>query len=102
MVVQGSYYTSEKIVNKVFELLKKNICNYSDYVLIDTSCGYGSFLRDKEFKSVIGNDIDKGVAEKCPSDTTITFLNALCLISWRSEGWQGGDPEVKLFLLAFQ
>ena len=24
-----------------------------------------------------------------------TFLNALYLISWRSERWQGGDPEVK-------
>lgn len=61
MVIQGSYYTNEKIVEKVYNLLKKNINDYFDYVLIDSSCGYGSFLHSTDFKSVIGNDIDEEV-----------------------------------------
>lgn len=94
MVVQGSYYTSEKIVNKVFELLKKNICNYSDYVLIDTSCGYGSFLHEKDFKSIIGNDIDEGVATKCPSDVMITFFNALHNVDDIRSKWCVQDEKI--------
>lgn len=94
MVVQGSYYTSEKIVDKVFELLKKNICNYSDYILIDTSCGYGSFLKNDEFKSVIGNDIDEGVVEKCPSGTMITFFNALHKVDDMRSIWGVQDEKI--------
>jgi 2-polyprenyl-3-methyl-5-hydroxy-6-metoxy-1,4-benzoquinol methylase len=94
MVIQGSYYTSEKIVNKVLELLKKNISNYSDYVLIDTSCGYGSFLHSTDFKSVIGNDIDEEVVQKCPDHVMKTFGNALYNVTDKRSEWGVEDDKI--------
>ena len=52
----GSYYTPPLIVDFVYEIISKNIKNLKDYVFLDTSCGYGNFLR---FKNSIGADIDK-------------------------------------------
>ena len=76
----GSYYTPEKFISKCYQFLKKEIKNFNDYSLIDTSCGYGNFLnnkflenlqnrylensKNKNFKKIIGADIDKEALEK--------------------------------------
>ena len=46
-------------------LVKKNKLNLNDFVLLDSSCGYGNFLQNSkkynnlDFKKKIGVDIDK-------------------------------------------
>ncbi|MDR2150224.1 MAG: hypothetical protein LBO67_05315 [Spirochaetaceae bacterium] len=51
----GSFYTPPYLVKIVFDLLKKQGVNTDQYLIVDTSCGYGSFLQGKK---VIGLDID--------------------------------------------
>jgi hypothetical protein len=52
----GSFYTPEWLVDAVYNLIEKNAPNSSDYYILDTSCGYGGFLRGSK---AIGADIDK-------------------------------------------
>ena len=61
----GSYYTPETIVDLAYSILQKNIKNIKDFSIIDSSCGYGSFLSRKNIaKRLIGADIDqKAISE---------------------------------------
>jgi len=57
----GSYYTPEVIVDLVYSILQKNVHNLNDFTILDSSCGYGSFLTKKNIaKRFIGADIDEG------------------------------------------
>jgi hypothetical protein len=64
----GSFYTPPGIVDLVYDLLKKNIPDFNQYTIVDTSCGYGSFLR---LPRTLGADLDpaalKEAAFKTPS-----------------------------------
>lgn len=42
----GSFYTPRNIAGKVYELIENNIDidNLKNYVLLDSSCGYGNLL----------------------------------------------------------
>jgi hypothetical protein len=51
----GSYYTPAALVDMVYSLIQKNVPGSVDYRILDTSCGYGGFLRGK---GAIGADID--------------------------------------------
>ncbi|MDR0643420.1 MAG: hypothetical protein LBG05_00700 [Treponema sp.] len=51
----GGYYTPSWLVDMVYALIAKNVPRFDDYVLLDTSCGYGGFLRGAR---TIGADID--------------------------------------------
>lgn len=56
----GAYYTSEKIVDLVYSILQKNVFNIENFTILDSSCGYGSFLTKDNFaKKLIGADIDE-------------------------------------------
>ena len=69
MVQLGSYYTNKDIVEICYNLINKNINKTEKYILIDTSCGYGSFLTPKQkFKKIIGSDIDKEAIEYCKTN----------------------------------
>ncbi|MDR2524554.1 MAG: SAM-dependent methyltransferase [Candidatus Nomurabacteria bacterium] len=65
----GSFYTPKHLVDITLDILKRNINNYNDFTLIDTSCGYGSFLRANDFVKVIGADIDKKAINKAREQT---------------------------------
>lgn len=52
----GSYYTPESIVSIVYDMLRRNILNFLDYTIADTSCGYGNFLK---IQNSIGADYDE-------------------------------------------
>lgn len=74
MILQGSFYTKNELVNIVYDLLEKHISNPSHYVIVDTSCGYGSFLNPKNsYKKIIGGDIDKVCVETCKKFCSETF-----------------------------
>ncbi len=56
----GSYYTPDTLVNLTYSILQKNINNIKDSSIIDSSCGYGSFLvKNNIAKRLIGADIDE-------------------------------------------
>jgi len=62
----GSFYTPEWLVDIVYELIKKNVTNARDYYILDTSCGYGGFLRGNK---TIGADIDKQAIQKAKDES---------------------------------
>lgn len=81
----GSYYTKKELVNIVFDMLLNNVSDIREYSLVDTSCGYGSFLETNiNFKQKIGADIDnKAViqAEKNINNAKFFTHNSLFQVS---------------------
>lgn len=67
---QGSFYTPDSIVCLVYQMLLNAKIDIKDYVLLDSSCGYGSFLEipqsflNRQFAQIIGVDIDKQALQK--------------------------------------
>jgi len=61
----GSYYTPNIIVDLAYSILQDNIKDIKDFSIVDSSCGYGSFLARKNIsKRLIGADIDqKAISE---------------------------------------
>jgi predicted RNA methylase len=69
----GSYYTPAPLVDIVYSLIQKNVPSSADYCIIDTSCGYGGFLRGKK---AIGADIDdKAVETARGANPAYTYFN---------------------------
>lgn len=81
----GSYYTPEVIVDLAYSILQKNISGIEDFIILDSSCGYGSFLAKKNItKRLIGADIDeKAIAEakKRNRDACFIYQNSLACVS---------------------
>jgi len=77
----GSYYTPEIIVDLTYSVLQKNVPDIKDFIIFDSSCGYGSFLAKKNIaKKLIGADIDKKAiseAKKRIYDVDFTCQNSL-------------------------
>nr|WP_305862547.1 N-6 DNA methylase [Helicobacter cholecystus] len=65
---QGSFYTPDSIVRLVYQMLLDSISNLQDYVLLDSSCGYGSFLNLAGFKQNIGADIDQQALQEAQNN----------------------------------
>lgn len=56
----GSFYTPDFIVDLAYKMLNNNINLEKNFVLLDSSCGYGNFLKSKiNFRRKIGIDIDQ-------------------------------------------
>ena len=72
----GSYYTPEIIVDLAYFILKKNITRIKDFTILDSSCGYGSFLAKKNIaKRLVGIDIDeKAIAEAKKIINDVDFI----------------------------
>lgn len=72
----GSYYTKPQLVSLVYTLLRKNISNFKDHVLIDTSCGYGSFFSTDDLPArKIAADIDSKAIEKASiKNSNVSFI----------------------------
>ena len=56
----GSFYTPEWLVDIVYAFIAKNVPSFSNYNILDNSCGYGGFLRGN---NAIGADIDKNAIQ---------------------------------------
>jgi hypothetical protein len=81
----GSFYTPEWVVDIVYALLEKNIPDVAGCRILDTSCGYGGFLRGK---GAVGADIDEtavntAIKTACETAQPHTYycLNSLSDIS---------------------
>ncbi|MDR0640075.1 MAG: hypothetical protein LBG27_14465 [Spirochaetaceae bacterium] len=66
----GSYYTPSWLVDIVYSLIAKNMPRFDDYTMLDTSCGYGGFLRGTR---TIGADIDEKALETARQKSGIYF-----------------------------
>lgn len=55
----GCFYTPQKFVDKLISMIKSNVYDYDKYTYLDSSCGYGSFLKSLYPFKTIGCDIDK-------------------------------------------
>ncbi|MFZ1019872.1 MAG: N-6 DNA methylase, partial [Minisyncoccia bacterium] len=72
----GSYYTPEIIVDLAYSILQKNVPEIEDFTILDSSCGYGSFLTKKNIaKRLVGADIDeKAVSEARKKISGVDFI----------------------------
>ena len=77
----GSYYTPDVIVDLAYSILQKNIIDIKDWTILDSSCGYGSFLTKKSIaKRFVGADIDQKAifeAKKTINDVDFIHQNSL-------------------------
>ena len=76
----GCFYTPQKFVDKLINMIKTNVHDYKEYTYLDSSCGYGSFLKSLYPLKTIGCDIDKQAIEKAKliySNSEYYTLNAL-------------------------
>ena len=71
----GCFYTPQKFVDKLIEMVKTNVDGYEEYTYLDSSCGYGAFLKSLYPLRTIGCDIDEKAIEvnipmnSCTEDT---------------------------------
>ncbi|GHV07249.1 hypothetical protein AGMMS50229_13690 [Campylobacterota bacterium] len=82
----GSFYTPEWVVDIVYEMIGRRIPNSADYRIVDTSCGYGSFLRGA---NAIGADIDLAAlaqAQRTCKNGKFFHHNSLLNISRKQHG----------------
>lgn len=87
MTNYGCFYTPQNFVDNLIEKIKVNIPDYSDFVFLDSSCGYGSFLQSLTGLTTIGCDIDEKAVEiaKLKDKQSKYFcLNALSNFSRKS------------------
>ena len=78
----GSYYTPEIIVDLAYSILQKNIFNIWDFAILDSSCGYGSFLKKNISERLIGADVDeKAIAEAKKRNRDVNFVCQNSLIN---------------------
>ncbi|MDR0374749.1 MAG: hypothetical protein LBH85_03390 [Treponema sp.] len=77
-VNHGSYYTPAWLVDIVYSLIGKNAPEWDGYYILDTSCGYGGFLRGAK---TIGVDVDEKAVETAEqASPQRARLKQICLI----------------------
>ncbi|GHS88430.1 hypothetical protein FACS189487_06670 [Campylobacterota bacterium] len=75
----GSFYTNAHLVALADNILSEAVCDLEKYTILDSSCGYGSFL-NKSADRVIGADIDSaaiGEAKKLLQGAEFININSL-------------------------
>lgn len=96
----GSFYTPEHLVKICFGLIREKVPEYRGYTLVDSSCGYGSFLKEDGFRRVVGVDIDPKALEQaremCGGRAELVVANSLKEVS--REGL-GLDPQEKVIIV---
>ncbi|MFH0856840.1 MAG: SAM-dependent methyltransferase [bacterium] len=96
----GSYYTPDSIVDSAYSILQKNIPNIRDFIILDSSCGYGSFLAKKNIaKRMIGADVDEKAvfeAKKRIGDVNFIYQNSLIKVCRESLGINPDDKIIAI------
>lgn len=81
----GSYYTPGAVVDLAYSILQRNIKKIEDWTIVDSSCGYGSFLIKRNVaKRLVGADIDQKAiseAKKIANGVDFIFQNSLLNVS---------------------
>ena len=85
----GSYYTPKLYVDIAYNLISK-YTNIENYTILDTSCGYGNFLR---YKNSIGADIDKIAVKKAKQNTNCFILEQNALLNVTRKNYNISDTQ---------
>lgn len=92
----GSFYTPNFIVKIVYEMLK-NVVNLKEYLLFDSSCGYGDFfISDELISNYLGADIDEVAIQKVNKNIKVFATNSL--LNVRREKFEIA-PKQKLIII---
>ena len=77
----GSYYTQNQFVDVVWQMIRPYLSKKS--VILDSSCGYGNFLKKDEPYQQIGGDIDETAIKIATKNNDMHFYvkNALNMVS---------------------
>ncbi len=67
----GSYYTQNQFVDMVWQVIKPYLTKKS--VILDSSCGYGNFLKNDAPYKQIGSDIDEMAIKVAMKKSNIIF-----------------------------
>jgi hypothetical protein len=95
----GSFYTPKHLIEITFDIIKNNIENISEYLLADTSCGYGSFLQASGFRRIIGADIDKQAISEAKKETkNVDFFTINSLKNINRKNFGLGNEEKLLIV----
>lgn len=71
----GAFYTPKSIVDLTYTIIGKHI-NIKDFIILDSSCGYGSFLNINH-NNLIGCDIDELALKENNSTNNLFHINSL-------------------------
>ncbi|MBR4508519.1 MAG: hypothetical protein IKP23_03500, partial [Elusimicrobiaceae bacterium] len=88
-IIYGSYYTPKLYVDIAYNLISK-YTNIENYTILDTSCGYGNFLR---YKNSIGADIDKIAVKKAKQNTNCFILEQNALLNVTRKNYNISDTQ---------
>lgn len=81
----GSFYTPRYIVEIAYKMLQKRI-NLKDFLLFDSSCGYGDFFVDSDVYGYLGADIDSVALQSVDKNIPTLFVNSLKDVSRKKFG----------------
>lgn len=85
----GSFYTPKNIVEEAYKLFEKNNIQLTEFVLLDSSCGYGDFFIKN--LNYIGADIDSIALSKTPKGLKTILTNSLEDVSRKKFGIKDDD-----------
>jgi len=97
----GSFYTPDNIVNIVYQLIAKYVPKAQDYFLLDTSCGYGGFLRGgcAQFGKTVGADIDADAVRMAKQNSNAGHVFHHNSLSGVSRAQYGLDKHAKIIVV---
>ncbi len=81
----GSFYTPRYIVEIAYKMLQKRI-NLKDFLLFDSSCGYGDFFIDSDVYGYLGADIDSIALQSVDKNISTLCVNSLENVSRKKFG----------------
>ena len=67
----GSYYTPQHLVDEVYKMISFNIPDWDKFKILDTSCGYGNFLK---YPHSIGADFDPSAIDEAKKQAPFANL----------------------------
>ncbi len=80
MTDYGCFYTPQPFIDNLINMIETNVLHPDEYTYLDSSCGYGSFLKSLRGYKTIGCDIDEKavyVAERESPESRLFVLNSL-------------------------
>ena len=86
----GSFYTPKDIVLKAYTMLESKV-KLKDFLLFDSSCGYGDFFLDFKPYQYLGADIDSKALSKVSRHIHTLHTNSLESVSRKKFGIQNSQ-----------
>ncbi len=93
----GSYYTGQEYVDIVWDFIRPLL--RQGCVVLDSSCGYGNFLRRLDGIRVIGNDLDALAAKTAGKNKPFAEIHTLNALTNLDRAAYGVAPDETLIVI---